>query len=466
MDYPNKTQAFLNALNTDHPDIVIMTDHEKCMDYQRDESACTPLFSCPVVFPKSTQDIQNIVKLAHKLKLPIVPRGAGSGLNGACVPIDESIIICFEHMNRLLELDEENFTATVEPGMITGDIRKTVEPKGLFYPPVPASVDYCSIGGNIATNAGGLCAVKYGVTREYVRGLEVVLPNGEVIQTAGPWMKCSTGYDLTQLFTGSEGTLGIVSKIILKLIPLPKHRQTLLIAFDSLDAAAIAVNSLLKQGLSIPTMELIPKEAVDCVKAIYQYTYPFEQAAASLLIELDAMGEDQIEQQTMKLYESIIDLCADEPLMAQNEQQREDLWLFRKSVRNSIVAQGDYVEADSVVARSKIKNLLQAAREVSKKHNTACISYGHAGDGNLHTYFLKQDTPEQEWNAKKELILNDFFTATHKLGGTLSGEHGIGMDKVKFMNITNSQAHLDTMQSIKKALDPHNIMNPGKVLKL
>ncbi|MFH1262714.1 MAG: FAD-linked oxidase C-terminal domain-containing protein [Pseudomonadota bacterium] len=457
--------TLLARLSSTSPAFEVWTDPGRIEAYLHDEAARAKEPCAAVLFPRSTAEVAQVLRLASELGVPIVPRGAGSGLSGAAVPSRDSIVLSLERMNRIFTIDEVDAIAVVEPGVITGAIRAAVEEKGLFYPPIPASIDLCTIGGNVATNAGGLCAVKYGVTREYVLGLEVVLPTGDVIETGGRYLKNSTGYNLTQLITGSEGTLGVITKIILRLRPLPRERVTLLAPFRRLSEVSNAVVAILAERIVPPTLELLPKGAVRCVLARHtELSYPFPDHEASLLIELDSRDGASIPGEVETL-QKVLERCGSpDPLVATSTAQRDQLWSLRKQIRDSIANSGDFIEADSVVPRRNLPALVEAAETIGKQFHLEVISYGHAGDGNLHTYFRRGETPKTGWETLSKKALTAFFEKTIALGGTLSGEHGIGLLKKEYLPMALSQAQIDLMRRLKKAFDPKNILNPGKVI--
>jgi glycolate oxidase len=442
----------------------LWTDAEKIAPYANDEAwkGSSPR---AVAFPVSTQEVSSLLSWANASRVPVVPRGAGSGLSGAAAPPAGALVLSLERMNRLLEVDPRDLTATVEPGLITGELRRAAEAKGLLYAPIPASVDFCSIGGNVATNAGGLCAVKYGVTRAHVLGLEAVLATGEVITTGGRFTKSSTGYDLTQLLCGSEGTLAVITRITVRLLPLPRERMTMLVPFASVAAVAEGVVAVLGTGVIPPTMELLPKAAVDLVLAKHpEYPFPFKDAAASLLVEMDGDEAGAIAEKVAFLAETLARHGGGEAAIASSAKQRDELWTLRKQVRDSIATSGEYIEADSVVPRPALPALLEAAESAARAAGVPQISYGHAGDGNLHTYFRRGSSSDAAWAKAKPAVLESFFRATVALGGTLSGEHGIGAAKREYMPIALSPAQLSLMRRLKSAFDPNGILNPGKVL--
>ena len=436
---------------------------ERLLPYIGDEAArgVTPV---AVAFPLTTAEVAAVLKWATARRVPVIPRGAGSGLAGGAAATDGAVVLALERMNRLIAIDETDRVAVAQPGVITGDIRRAAEAKGLLYAPIPASVDLCSIGGNVATNAGGLCAVKYGVTREHVLALEAVLPTGEILRTGGRYEKSSAGYDLTQLICGSEGTLAVVTEVTLKLLPLPRERMTMLLPFDSTVDVARAVAAMLGAVVP-PTMELLPRAAVELTRARNpQLPFPFPDRAASLLVEMDGDDADAVAAATARAAEIAKRHGAGEPAVAGTAKQRDELWTLRKRVRDSIAGSGPYVEADSVVPRAKLPELLAAADDAARAAGVSQISYGHAGDGNLHTYFRRGALDDASWKQAGETALRHFFESTAKLGGTISGEHGVGLLKRDFLPIAVDPAAIALMRRIKSAFDPAGILNPHKVL--
>ena len=440
------------------------TDAEKLAPFAKDE-ASSGVAPRAVAFPLDAPEIAAVLRWASATRTPVIPRGAGSGLSGGAVPLANCVVLSLEKMNRIVAIDASSMTATVEPGVITGDIRRAAAAKGLLYAPIPASLDFCTIGGNVATNAGGLCAVKYGVTREHVLGLEAVLPTGEIVNTGGALAKNSTAYNLTQLLCGSEGTLAVISRIILKLLPLPAETVTLLAPFDSVDALANAVVAVLG-GKSIPsTMELLPRSAVQCVLGKHpDYSYPFPEKAASLLVELDGMDAAATAEAAMAVAAVLQANGAGEPVVATTATRRAELWTLRKQVRDSIANTAPYVEADAVVPRAKLPELLRAADSAAAAAGLTHITYGHAGDGNLHTYFWRGSHDDAAWAAASKTALTHLFEKTVALGGTLSGEHGIGFLKRDYLPIAVPESTILLMKRLKAAFDPQGILNPHKVL--
>lgn len=442
----------------------VWTDPEKLAPYAKDEASSgrAPL---AVAFPLDATEVATVMRWASANRTPVIPRGAGSGLSGGAVPLGGAVVLSLERMNRILSIDAEGMTITVEPGVITGEIRRAAAAKGLLYAPIPASLDFCTIGGNVATNAGGLCAVKYGVTREHVLGLEAVLPTGETVVTGGALAKNSTGYNLTQLLCGSEGTLAVIVRIILKLLPLPAETVTLLAPFDSVDALAKAVVAVLAGKVTPATMELLPRAAVQCVLGKHpEYAYPFPEKAASLLVELDGMDANLVAEQAAAIAEVLQAHGAGESVVAATPARRAELWTLRKQVRDSIAHTAPYVEADAVVPRARLPELVRAADAAGAAAGLAQITYGHAGDGNLHTYFWRGGHDDAAWAAASETALTHLFKATVAMGGTLSGEHGLGHLKRDYLPLALPPDTIALMKRLKSAFDPQGILNPHKVL--
>ncbi len=414
-----------------------------------------------VVHATTTDQVSRIVRLAHAEKIPLLPRGAGSGFTGGSLPIKGGIVLVLTRMNRILEIDTDNLIAVVEPGVVTARLQKEVEKLGLFYPPDPASKDFCTLGGNIAECAGGPRCVKYGVTRDYILGLEVVTPAGEIIRTGGRTMKNVVGYDLTRLFIGSEGTLGIVTQIILRLLPKPEARKTLLVAFETIDGAAQAVSAII-QGKIIPTtLEFMDASAIDCVRKAMDLDLPMA-CRAVLIIEVD--GDSAIlDGQARKILEIIRPLGVLETRIAETFAESEAIWKVRRSVSPSLRRLNpDKFNEDIVVPRSRVPEMIRALEAISMRYGVPIVNFGHAGDGNIHVNVMV-DLAESGMKETVQQALDDIFRTTVELGGAISGEHGIGTAKASYIGMELNTATLAVMQSIKKALDPHNIMNPGKI---
>ncbi len=414
-----------------------------------------------VVHAVTSDQVSRIVRLANAEMIPILPRGAGSGFTGGSLPIKGGIVLVLTRMNRILEIDIDNLIAVVEPGVITGRLQKEVEKLGLFYPPDPASKDFCTLGGNIAECAGGPRCVKYGVTRDYVLGLEVVTPTGEIIHTGGRTMKNVVGYDLTRLLVGSEGTLGIVTQIILRLLPKPEARKTMLVAFETIDGAAQAVSAIIRGNIIPTTLEFMDGSAIDCVRQATSLDLPLS-CRAVLIIEVDG-DREVLDGQVLKILSIIEPLGVLENRIAATEAESEAIWKVRRSISPSLRRLNpDKFNEDIVVPRSKVPDMIRALEAISTRYGVPIINFGHAGDGNIHVNVMV-DLKESGMEEKVQLALSDIFRTTVALGGSVSGEHGIGTAKAPYIGMELNAATLATMQTIKKALDPNNIMNPGKI---
>ncbi|NFH89957.1 FAD-binding protein [Clostridium botulinum] len=434
-------------------------------DYSHDELGGIKKMPDIVVQAISTEEVSKIMKYAYENSIPVTPRGSGTGLVGAAVPIKGGIVIDLCRMNKILEIDEENLTLTLEPGVLLMEIGKYVEEFDLFYPPDPGEKS-ATIGGNISTNAGGMRAVKYGVTRDYVRGLEVVMPNGEVVQLGGKVVKNSSGYSLKDLLIGSEGTLGIVTKAILKLLPLPKKSLSLLIPFPTLEKAIDTVPKIIKSK-TIPTaIEFMQREAILAAEEFLGKSFPDKSSDAYLLLTFDGNSTEEIE----KAYENVANICLDaeaiDVFISDTEERQESIWSARGCFLEAIKAlTTEMDEVDVVVPRNKIGEFVKFTHELESKFNIRIKSFGHAGDGNLHIYILKDQLEDNIWHEKLELVMKDMYDKSKELKGQVSGEHGIGFAKKPYLKESLSNDVLSVMEGIKLAFDPKNILNPGKIFK-
>ena len=414
-----------------------------------------------VALPGSTAEISEIMRLASATGFPVVVRGAGSGMTGGALPIAGGLVIAMSRMNKILELDTENQITVVEPGVITGDIRNAAAQHNLYYPPDPASFKFCTIGGNVAECAGGPSAVKYGVTRDYVLGLEVVLPDGKIINTGVRTAKGVVGYDLTRLFIGSEGTLGVITKIILRLVARPESKQTMLVLLDSMHGAASLVAKILAHHLPC-TLEYMDRTAIGLVADLFPEPLP-ENVASLLLIEFDG-NLDTVKRETEKLDKF---LTGNPHLLAvkqaKDEDETEKLWTARRKLSPaSFKLRPHKVSEDVVVPRTRIPELVATTEELARSENIPIFTFGHAGDGNIHVnIMLDRDNPDEVKGA--ETAKRALFQKVIELGGTLSGEHGIGVTKSDYLAMELSEETMAVMQSIKQLFDPHNILNPGKI---
>jgi len=448
----------------------VITSKEKIETYSKDETP--PQYSHMadvVVIPKNTEEIAKIVKLANIELIPITPRGGGTGVSGGAIPIFGGILLSLERMNKIIEIDYKNMMAVVEPGVVTYEINNLIAEHGLFYPGYPMSIESCFIGGNIAEDAGGGRAIKYGVTSRYVMGLEVVTPTGEVIQLSGKLVKNVTGYNLKQLIVGSEGTLGIVTKIILKLMPMPKFMVDLLVPFKDTKSAIEVVPKIMMEGGIIPaSIEYIDELSIKSSCAYMNESLPYQNAGALLLIELDGNRLEQVEADADLIGELCFQNGAIEVYVADNYTTREKIWGVRRNIGAALkVISPVQTDEDTVVPISSILEFTEGVERIAKKYNILIPNFGHAGDGNFHPTLLKNpDFSMEEWFEIQEKALVDIYKLCHKLGGKISGEHGIGSKRKKFLNLVSSEAEIEFMKKIKMALDPNNIMNPGKIFDI
>lgn len=414
-----------------------------------------------VVHPVSTEEVAAIVRLAAQHRLPLLPRGAGSGFTGGALPVQGGIVVVLTRMNRILEIDTDNLVAVVEPGVVTARLQEAVEKLGLFYPPDPASKDFSTLGGNVAECAGGPRCVKYGVTRDYVLGLTVVTPSGEIIRTGGRTMKNVVGYDLTRLFVGSEGTLGIVTEIILRLLPKPAAKRTMLATFAHIDGAAEAVSAIIRGRIIPTTLEFMDASAIDCVRGLPGIELP-EDCRALLIIEVDGDSE-QLGPQLDRIITLMQPLGLIKATIARDSSEAEALWRVRRSVSPSLRKLGpNKFNEDIVVPRSKVPEMIRALDGISRRLAVPIINFGHAGDGNIHVNVMV-DLREPGMQTKVDTALADIFKTTIALGGSVSGEHGIGIAKQPFIALELDPSTLAVMRAVKAALDPQGIMNPGKI---
>jgi len=441
----------------------VFTDEESIEKFSRDE---TEDFAFPpevIVKPDSAEQISSIIKLANENNIPVIPRGGGTGLSGGALPVEGGICISMERFNRILEIDENNFQAVVEPGVITQVFQEELESRGLFYPVDPASRGSCFLGGNIAECSGGPRAAKYGTTREYVLGLQFVSPTGEIIDAGARTIKNVTGYNITQLIIGSEGTLGIVTKIIFKILSLPKFKKVLLAAFNSVENCISSVAEFYKSGLAPSALEFLTRDAVKAAEEHLGKPFPNSDSEAQLLIELDGNNEAVLDEEIGIIAEVSEKFGVQDIILAEDRQKMEDLWALRRSVGEAVKSISVYKEEDTVVPRYNLPELAKGIKEISEKYKITIIFYGHAGDGNLHVNILKKDLTDEEWNNKVEKAVEEIFKLTVSLGGMISGEHGIGYSQKKYLTLALSKEQINLMKKIKSAFDPKNILNPGKI---
>jgi glycolate oxidase len=413
-----------------------------------------------VAWPVSVEDVVKILGFAHSIDVPVIPRGAGSGMTGGSVPSRGAVVLSLERMNKILEIDRENMSVLVEPGVINGRLQRELERHKLFYPPDPASMNFCTIGGNVAENAGGPRAIKYGVTRDYVMAIEAVLPDGRIINTGVKTAKGVVGYDLTRLIIGSEGTLAVVTKVRLRVLPLPEDVVTLLAFFNDAGRAGEAVRQILAQGIIPRTLEFLDHGAIQAVEN-YRPTGIPKDVDALLLIELDGHSHT-ITKEAEKISEVIRRLNG-EVTMAEDEDAREKIWEARRAVSPALYhLKPTKINEDIVVPRSKIPEMLNILRTLSEETGITIVNFGHAGDGNIHVNIMVDKNNKEEYDKGLKLV-KDIFRATLELGGTISGEHGVGLTKAAYISMEIPPPELDLMKKIKSVFDPKNILNPGKI---
>lgn len=417
-----------------------------------------------VVLPESTEQLQQVLRISNQENIPVTPRGAGTGLSGGALPVCGGIVISMRKMNRILEIDTENLVGVVEPGVITEVFQKEVEKLNLFYPPDPASRGSCFLGGNLAECSGGPRAVKYGVTKDYVLGMEFVLPDGTLIRHGGKLLKNVTGFNLSQLLVGSEGVLGFITKIYLRLIPLPSERVLMLVPFPKIRDSAVCVRELFRRGVVPSACELMEQDAVLASEAHLGIRFPANanQSAAVLIIETDGHQDGQAMLAAEKVAEICMEVGATDVVLADSSEKQAEIWKLRRATGEAVKKSSIYKEEDTVVPRAALPDLVTSVKEICSEYGIQSVCYGHAGDGNLHVNILKNDLSDTEWNTKVIEAIRKIFAVTVALGGTISGEHGIGYVQKEFLPIAYNENELALMRSIKNAFDPKGLLNPGK----
>ncbi len=458
----------------------VLSDNDSLDHYGSDETEDLKFLPEVVFKPNTAQQVSEILKLCNKENIPVTPRGAGTGLSGGALPVFGGVILSTERFNKIIEIDERNLQATVEPGVITQVFQEAVIEKGLFYPPDPASRGSCFLGGNLAESSGGPRAVKYGITKDYVLNLEVVLPTGEIIWTGANVLKNSTGYNLTQLIVGSEGTLGVITKIVFRLIPYPTKNVVMLIPFFSAEKACEAVSAVFRAGVTPSAMEFMERDAIEWAMKYTAHPQPLPLggerrakvlpngedlggAAAHLLIEVDGNDMDMIMKDVERITEVLEKFECGEILFADTADQKENLWRMRRSLGEAVKSHSIYKEEDTVVPRAELPELLKGVKSIGEKYGFKSVCYGHAGDGNLHVNIIKGEMSDDKWNNELPVAIREIFTLCKKLHGTISGEHGIGWVQKSYMDIAFHPKAIELQKEIKKLFDPNGIMNPGKM---
>jgi glycolate oxidase len=440
----------------------ILTDTDILEKYSRDETSDLSHLPEIVVRAKSTADVSKVLKICSKYKVPVIPRGAGTGVTGGSVPVNGGVVLSIELMNKILEIDVDNMIAVVEPCVITKTLQDAVSEHGLMYPPDPASLESCSIGGNVAEGAGGPRAVKYGTTKDYITGLEFVLPGGEIINIGGKIVKNATGYNLIGMLTGSEGTLAVITKIYLKLIPAPVKVIDLLVPFDSIDEALKVVPLLLLNKIIPATIEFMECDAIKLVSDYLKGEIPFGDAGAHLIVQIDGDSEDRVLEDLEKINKLI---CTKyEIIAADSNIQKERLWKTRRSMREAIAFFSKiFLAEDTVVPRSEIPEFIKEVKEYLNSRNLNSVMFGHAGDGNVHIDVLKKDMDVKTWELLLPELKENIYKRAVACGGTLTGEHGIGYIRKKYLSLGLSKEAIELYKRIKAAFDPDMILNPGKI---
>lgn len=443
----------------------VFTDKESLDNYGRDQTE--QLYYAPdiVIKPRTAEEISKILTLCNEHRIAVTPRGAGTGLSGGALPHLGGVVISTERLNTIIEIDERNQQVTTEPGVITEVLQNAVKEKNLFYPPDPASRGSCFIGGNIAENSGGPKAVKYGVVKDYVLNLELVLPTGEIIWTGANTIKNVTGYNLTQLIVGSEGTLGIVTKIVLRLIPLPKHDLLMLVPFKELEKASEAVSAIFRAGYTPSALELVEIDALKIVSNFVQSTaVPItDDTAAHLIIEVDGNHPETLMKEMEEIAALLANYDCGEIYFAEDPLQKAELWKLRRRVAEAVKLDGYNIEEDTVVPRAELPTLIKEVKKLGKKYDFKAVCYGHAGDGNLHIRIKKEGVLNSTDNPQMVEALRELFKIVNSLHGTISGEHGIGLIQKGFMDIVFTEKHFELMKGIKNTFDPNGILNKGKM---
>jgi len=444
----------------------VLLDGENLEKYAHDETEDLRYQPEVVVKPGTSEEIAAIMDLANLHHFPVTPMGARTGLSGGALPVYGGVALSMERFNKIVHIDERNLQVTTEPGVITEVLQNAVIEKGLFYPPDPASKGSCFIGGNVAENSGGPKAVKYGVVKDYVLNLEVVLPTGEIIWTGANVLKNATGYNLTQLFVGSEGTLGIITKIVLRLIPYPQKNLLMLVPFSNSTKACEAVAAIFRAGITPSAMEFMERDAIDYV---LQFNTDIQIAIkdhikAHLLIEVDGNNQDVLMQDCETIAQIVEQFECDEILFAETEREKNDLWKMRRKVGEAVKQHSTYKEEDTVVPRAELSVLLEGVKAIGNKYGFQSVCYGHAGDGNLHVNILKGTLTNEEWELRLPQGITEIFQLVIKLGGTISGEHGIGWVQKKYMPLAFNEIQLNIFRNLRKIFDPNGILNPGKVV--
>lgn len=464
MTYTKITAEILSLIQEAVGSANVYVDQESLDNYAHDETEDLRYYPEVVVKPLDTDAVSALLKVCNVHHVPVTPRGGGTGLSGAALPIYGGVLLSMEKFKKIIDIDTDNLQATVEPGVITQEFMDAVGAQGLLYPVDPSSKGSCFIGGNVAHGSGGPRVVKYGTIREYILNLEVVLPDGEVIWTGANTLKYASGYNLTQLMIGSEGTLGVVTKIVTKLIPVSGHNVLMLASFAENEAACAAVSAIFRGGMTPSALEFMERKGVEWVIKYDNINFDLKDGInAFLMIEFDGDDMDTIFRDCEKA-NAVLEAhgCLD-VLFADTAAQKEDLWRMRRTMAESVKSNSVYKEEDTVVPRATLPKLINGIKEIGSRYGFESVCYGHAGDGNLHINIIKGAMSDADWKDKLKDGIREIFQLTSDLGGTISGEHGIGLVQKEFMPIKYSEIHLNLMRGIKQVFDPNSILNPGKI---
>ena len=443
----------------------VYSGEEISTDYDHDEMTEYGHFMPEaVLLALSTEDVSAVLKYCNERRIPVTPRGAGTGLCGGCAAIHGGVVLSTEKMKKVLEVDTRNMTATVEPGVLLMEFPKALEGTGLFYPPDPGEKT-ATMGGNAMTNAGGMRAVRYGVTRDYVLGMEVVLADGSIMELGGKTVKTSSGYSLIDLMIGSEGTLGFLTKLTVKLVPEPKVNLSLLIPFDDLDACIEAVPQVLSCGCDPTAVEFMEREVISCAETYLGKQFPDTSANAYLLVRLDGPSAEALQPAIDTLTDLALSIGARDVLLADTDERKESIWNARGAFLEAIKGSTSTMdECDVVVPRDMIPAFLRKTTAIGKETQVRIRSFGHAGDGNLHIYVCRDELPEEAWQQKVRHVMAELYAAAKEMGGEVSGEHGIGHAKKAFLRESKGDMQMRLMAGIKAVFDPNGILNPGKIV--
>lgn len=461
--YNKIDKEILDLLRKITGDEGVVLDNETIQLYSKDETEDLMFSPEVVVKPVNTEEVSQILKLANHYKVPVTPRGGGTGLSGGALPVYGGICLLMEKLNKIIEIDEYNFQAIVEPGVITQVFQEEVEKLGLFYPPDPASRGSCTLGGNLAECAGGPRAVKYGVTKDYVLGITAVMPQGEIVNFGAGVLKNVSGYNLTQLIIGSEGTLAVITRIILRLIPLPKYKKIILAAFNSFENATDAVAKIFQNGITPSALEFMERSAVKAAEEKQNKVFPNGEAESQLFIEVDGNYPEMLDKDIEAIGEIISSFEPLDVLLAEDPQKVEDVWALRQGIGEAVKSISPYKEEDTVVPRANMTKLVRGVKDISARYGITTICYGHSGDGNIHVNILKDKMDDLSWEKNIDSAIREIFELTVSLGGMISGEHGIGYSQKAYLPIALSATEIEIMKKIKHTLDPDNILNPGKI---